>query len=210
MLWADLDEANPEAITFTPTIAIQSSPGRYVGLWLTDATVSEDLNRRMTYHVGADRGGWDLTQVLRMPGTVNHKYPGKPKVMTLWMDGPRYRLADLERELPQMALPTRVQLLEVDPYAHDWREVVGRLKVPAGLVSDPYRGEDRSNRYWKLGCLLRDRGADTNEVTSVIWYSVPWISKTTGMNEDAKRTKLAREISRMFGKGGGPKGGPKS
>ena len=88
----------------------------------------------------------------------------------------------------------------MDPYAHDWREVIGRLKVPAGLVSDPYRGEDRSNRYWRLGKTLQARGATADEVATVIWDSVPWISKTSGMSDDARRAKLAREISRMFGK----------
>ena len=34
----------------------------------------------MTYTLGADKSGWDLTQVLRVPGTRNYKYPGGPTV----------------------------------------------------------------------------------------------------------------------------------
>ena len=67
-------------------------------------------------------------------------------------------------------------------------------------MSDPYRGEDRSNRIWRLGKTLQARGATADEVATVIWDSVPWISKTSGMSDDARRAKLAREISRMFGK----------
>src|SRR5690348_2976608 len=32
MFWADLDERDPRKIKIKPTIAIESSPGRYVGL----------------------------------------------------------------------------------------------------------------------------------------------------------------------------------
>src|SRR6478735_7009135 len=42
MLWADLDEAHPDKIKFRPTIAIESSPERYVGLWMLDQPMTED------------------------------------------------------------------------------------------------------------------------------------------------------------------------
>jgi hypothetical protein len=63
-LYADLDEVHPRSCKPRPTIAITSSPGRYVGLWFTDRAITEELNKRLTYHLGADRGGWDLSQVL--------------------------------------------------------------------------------------------------------------------------------------------------
>src|SRR5215467_3279996 len=74
LLWADLDEADPRKCSVKPSVAIESSPGRYVGLWYLDGEMTEDLNKRLTYYVGADHGGWDLTQVLRVPGTINYKY----------------------------------------------------------------------------------------------------------------------------------------
>jgi hypothetical protein len=74
LLWADMDAASPFTCAYEPTIAITSSPKRYVGLWVTDRAVTEELNKRMTYFIGADKGGWDLVQVLRLPGTLNHKY----------------------------------------------------------------------------------------------------------------------------------------
>src|SRR6185437_4668918 len=67
LLWADLDAVDPRTIAWTPQVAIESSPGRYMGLWYTDTEVDDHLNKRMSYAVGADRGGWDFTQVLRVP-----------------------------------------------------------------------------------------------------------------------------------------------
>src|SRR3546814_7114824 len=82
-----------------PTIAIESSPGRFVGIWVLDGPMDEELNRRLTYHVGADHGGWDLTQVLRFPGTKNYKYRSQPKVRTMWKDGKEWTKKKIERYL---------------------------------------------------------------------------------------------------------------
>jgi hypothetical protein len=102
MLWADMDGADPRELRLPPTIALESSPGRYVGLWLTDNVVTEQLNKRLAYSIGADKSGWDLTQVLRMPGTINYKYASRPRVQLLWDNGFKYRVSELENELPQI------------------------------------------------------------------------------------------------------------
>lgn len=94
-LYADLDKVKPpRSADFTtdvclePTIAWESSPGRYQALWHIDKHLSreehEALNKKLTYALGADKGGWDITQVLRVPGTINHKYAEKPEVKLLW------------------------------------------------------------------------------------------------------------------------------
>jgi hypothetical protein len=102
LLWADLDEADPKDIKVKPTIAIESSPGRFVGLWfLEDTPRDKQLNRRLTYFIGADKGGWDMTQVLRVPGTTNYKYQSFPRVRTLWIDGPIYTVRRIEAKLPR-------------------------------------------------------------------------------------------------------------
>src|SRR3546814_13518964 len=62
--------------------------------------MNEELNRRLTYHVGADHGGWDLTQVLRFPGTKNYKYRSQPKVRTMWKDGKEWTKKKIERYIP--------------------------------------------------------------------------------------------------------------
>ena len=78
-LWADLDEVDPESIKdYRPSIAWESSPGRYQALWLAasgdfqGASWPGNENQQLTYYVGADRSGWDTTQLLRIPGWINH------------------------------------------------------------------------------------------------------------------------------------------
>jgi len=71
-----------------PSIAWESSPGRYQALWHLDRPLRplehSALNRKLSWALGADKGGWDITQVLRVPGTINHKYDEKPEVKLLW------------------------------------------------------------------------------------------------------------------------------
>lgn len=93
-LYADLDEVTPDQVEallgpeYRPSPCWESSPGRYQGLWHIDRHVDQPihavLNQKLSYKIGADKGGWDSTQVLRVPGTLNHKYAGNPEVKLLW------------------------------------------------------------------------------------------------------------------------------
>jgi len=165
---------NPEAISWVPTIAIESSPGRYVGIWLTDEPASKQLNRRLTYAIGADRGGWDLTQVLRVPGTISHKYVPSVTVRTLWACGPKYHVSQLERQVPNLPALTTSRL-EVDPSAHDPAKVARQYRI------SPIRMNwcrcDRSRHVWAIGCEMRRRGAAPGEVAAVLWASAAFQSK---------------------------------
>jgi hypothetical protein len=74
LLYADIDGAKVPNGKMAPTIVIESSPGRHVGIWVFPEPLPDfTLNQRLTYWIGADKGGWDPTHVLRMPGTYNWK-----------------------------------------------------------------------------------------------------------------------------------------
>ncbi len=100
-LYADLDAVDPEGIDehLRPTVAWKSSEHRYQALWELEGPLKahqlEEINRRLTYTLEADKSGWDLTQVLRIPGTMNYKYQPPEKGVLLWDDGPVYKLDDL-------------------------------------------------------------------------------------------------------------------
>lgn len=170
LLWADLDDADPYEMELQPTIAFQSSPGRFVGLWQTDRPVTEDLNRRLTYHVGADRGGWDSTQVLRLiPRTTNFKYAHEPKVKLLWSDGPTYRVRDLERELPKLAAtskrapPKRI-------FTGDIGKLAARFRLNSQMRTKPC-ATDRSSLIWHLGMTVLDQDGSVDEALAVVTNS---------------------------------------
>lgn len=77
-LWADGDEAEIPTGVLAPTLTVESSPGRHHFYWRLQHSVdpkkAEELNQRLAYTIGADKSGWDLTQLLRIPGTKNVDY----------------------------------------------------------------------------------------------------------------------------------------
>lgn len=81
-LWADIDTGDVKKTK--PSAIVETSRGRFHGYWRLDRWIAphiaEDLNQRLALHIGADGSGWDLTQILRVPGTHNYSTPDFPTV----------------------------------------------------------------------------------------------------------------------------------
>jgi hypothetical protein len=194
LLWADLDEADPRQIKPKPTIAFESSPDRYVGLWLIDKPMSADLNRRLTYAVGADKSGWDLTQVLRFPGTVNYKYAATPKVRILWSDGESYRLADIEKMLPS----SKDAGSSDDNVASEiYKRIEKKLADWArrAILTTNATG-DRSEMLWKLECHMIEKGCTREETFTVLWNTAWNKFRDRAGGEDQMRHELDKIINK--------------
>ena len=198
-LWADLDEVHPTAgagLGFLPTVAVESSPGRYQALWRLDKPLKpnslEKLNRGLSYALDADRGGWDLTQVLRIPGTRNYKYPDAPLVKLLWNNEESYDAREIwaavkrlvpddelrgvvSPSLPRRPIPSRAKAL---------------LRTPLAQVVE---GE-RSARLWELECLLAEAGLSSEEIYSLVNKSAwnKWRGVASG------RVRLERDIRKAM------------
>jgi DNA repair protein RadA/Sms len=194
LLWSDLDEADPRDMKIKPTFAIQSSPGRYVGIWRMTETVTESLNRRLAYALGADVSGWDLTQVLRVPGTVNYKYDSLPKTKVLWSDGDEWTVDQIEamvppeEELDSMEETDAAEVLKKHEKAiPHWclRELRSQRKPPEGK---------RSEMLWKLGNTLSEAGLKSDEVFVLLKASV-WNKFAGRRNEDQQ---LRREVDKTI------------
>jgi len=192
LLWADLDEADPRKMDPKPTIAFESSPGRYVGLWFTDRTVREGLNRRLTYHLDADHGGWDFTQVLRVPGTVNYKYSSTPRVRILWDDGPEWKIKDIEKKLP--AEPESVDLNARDVFDRYEKRLPPWVRRELMSSKPPPSGK-RSEMIWKLEHALLEAGMSKDESFVLIKASV-W-NKFKGRSSEYQQ--LRRELDKVVG-----------
>ncbi len=102
-LWVDGDGAKVTGSLPEPTAVVLSSPGREQYYWgLTRAVepgFAETLNRRLAIAMGGDRSGWDLTQLLRPPGTPNLKYADAPTVSLVRLADERHDPAELDRLL---------------------------------------------------------------------------------------------------------------
>jgi RepB DNA-primase from phage plasmid len=83
-LWVDGDGAQVPKDWPQPTAVVESSPGRHHFYWrLTRPIDPEDaaqLNKRLGYGMGGDKGKWGLGTVLRAPGTFNYKR-GRPTLV---------------------------------------------------------------------------------------------------------------------------------
>jgi len=199
-LWQDLDEVNPEDLgSLKPTIAWQSSPGRFQGLWRLDSLCEpsrlEALNKALAEKVGADQGSWILTKVLRIPGTVNHKYPAKPKVKMLWEDGKTYNIGRLEDKLkPRSRENTEGATVQ----ELDFKEVYARCrdKMPRKarrlLTADTATQGKRSDVLWYLEHELIKAGLKPSEVYTLVKHSV-W-NKFKGRSDEHER--LMSEINK--------------
>jgi len=103
--WFEMDGGELPNGQLRPTAVVESSPGHYQGYYrFTDPVppgTVEDLNKRLAHAVGADPSGYDLTQLLRVPGTANHKYPERPLVRLLGVRPDEYVPRELDERLPK-------------------------------------------------------------------------------------------------------------
>jgi len=173
-LWGDLDNAEVPEGEITPTAVVQSSPNRFHCYWrLTDGIppqAAELLNKRLALEIGADPSGFDLTQLLRVPGTANYKHEGSPVVDVQHLDQSRtYSAGDLDRILPPLPGPaSKNGHTHVDEDAGDPPVELGpeALKVWRGeKPKTKDTGEvDRSASLMKIGRVIYDAGATRRTV----------------------------------------------
>lgn len=193
LLWSDLDEADPRTIKIKPTVAIESSPNRFVGLWLIDGPMNESLNRRLSHVIGGDKSGWDLTQVLRVPGTYNYKYNHHPRVRTLWTDGPEYSIKQIEAKLPREknSETTSVDASEASDLYKKYEKKLPQWLRRELLSGKPTPGK-RSEVLWKISQTLIEKGVSSDEAL-VLLKASPWNKFRGRRNEDEQ---LRREIDK--------------
>lgn len=190
LLWSDMDEADPQKVSPRPTIAIESSPGRYVGLWVTDEIVSEEINRALSYSIGSDKSGWDLGQVLRIPGTLNYKYSPAAKCKLLWRNGDMIELDTIKVKKGRSDSPT------IDS-ADIWKKY--EMAMPAWcrrelMTRRPPAPGKRSEMLWKLNNTLIETGMSRDEAFVLLRASV-WNKFAERRNgDDRLRHELDKAI----------------
>lgn len=199
LLWSDVDDGDPSKLR--PTVLWESSPGRHHALWfLKERMHAEDaaqLNRSVTYHLGADKGGWDLSQVLRIPGTFNHKYASKPEVKLLHWDkdllSPEIVAKKVKHSIVKFDTP--------EDFDADAAAILKNYRL-SRRVLELLHGEAevgrRSEVLWYLENKLSEAGMSPEEIIAVVKES-DW-NKFRGRHDedDRLRTELTKVIEKQI------------
>lgn len=164
-VWADLDTCDPRHMLLTPSIITQTSQGRYQAMWLLEDHLppaeAEDISRRIAYYhsdQGADKSGWDLSQLLRIPYTPNFKYGDiqtAPVVTILESKRRLYRAQDFDCYPVPNALKFTIDKTPPKDLPSDEtaEQIVTRLndsKIDELFYTRPPEGEDWSGKSWQL------------------------------------------------------------
>lgn len=212
IVWADLDTCTPDEVEPTPNLVIQSSPDRYQALWRLSQVVApeiaEEYSRRIAYKYvtnGADPSGWDLTQLLRVPFTINFKYMAEPLVVLLpdvdpnginlqvFEDiDPAPSLNGNAPTLPDM--PGAEELPNVEKVIYKYSQYLEKSFHELHSI-EPEGSDDWSARMYKLINLAFEAGMERDEV-----FAVALTAKCNKYLRDKRPlTYLWREVIKVEG-----------
>lgn len=202
-LYADLDKVSKvDELGLKPTVLIQSSPGKYVGLWRLDDRKSyamkgeeiDHLNRALTYMMAQDNNGWEAPKVLRLlPGARNFKYDSEPVVKVVWDDGPEYAFAEVEEFARSELIKLKKKRLSIVGGEGDVS--VWRNKLPAKMLREIATGDEgrqsRSEQAYKFIKTMVEHRVPPEAALQII---LPWSSATEYRTEE----KLEYEIEKIY------------
>lgn len=180
-VWADMDDANAE-VEPKPNILLESSPGRHQAFWKLDTLlppdVCEDYSRRVAYHFEADKSGWDLSQLLRVPMTINHKYIEKPLVevknvdslitdQTFFEQLPEPELIIPEGDGPDIAMPEMESLPNASSVMYKYSFHLRDSGFHSLFSELPREVDDWSTRMWRLIMICFEKSMSAEETFSL-------------------------------------------
>jgi P4 family phage/plasmid primase-like protien len=175
-LWADIDEGAIPEDKPQPTAVVFSSPGKEHAYLRLDSELppeeAEELTRRIAYNTTADVSGWDLTQLLRVPGTRNYKpeYPDTPEVYLKNLTDTSYSAQELLDAFPAPSPNGKVRDAEFDASEPPVNLNPAQMKWWTG---ETYKGNaageiDRSATLLMIGRVLYDAGANRKVIVEAL------------------------------------------
>ena len=222
VLWADFDSDAPDKFDGRipePTVRVQSSiQGREHHYWLLDSFVGdvpaiEGANRSIAYAFEADTSGWDASQFLRPPSTVNtgSGKPGRELTTTRRLTdyGSGVSLARFEA-LPS---PRETVTHEILDNLRPWNKVL-TLNTWSEQMLDLFekpvselKGNDRSRAMMSLGYLAAEASFSDADIYVVLDRVDQRWKKYAGRDPEARKTILIKMVSQIRSKVGYVKDG---
>lgn len=174
VVWTEFDGVIPSDLREVPvpSLRVRSSTEGFEHWYWKLSTPGhepnhiENVNRALAYGLGADASAWDINQVLRPPGTINHKR--QTPVGVVARSNSTVEVSHFE-SLPATPEPAVQFTLQDIP---DVTSVVLKYAWPE-TVAELYRQRDfpvgsRSSAMMKLGYYLAEMGMTDAEMFSVL------------------------------------------
>lgn len=216
-VWADMDFVDPSKIEeLPPSCIIESSPKRYQAYWRLENTippdVAEEFNKNLAYHTGADRSGWPLTKLLRVPHTRNYKYQKPPLVdvlvaletlvpQELFENLPKAELADQSDptwkaiDEHDETMPKLDDLPDPEKVIYAYRTELSKVDAFTTLFAvAPDDDDDWSAFLWRLINICSEAGMEQDEAFSIAYHS----SCNKYKRDNRPLTHLWREVSKAY------------
>lgn len=189
VVYADADQAQPRVFKLTPTVTVETSPGSHhlywrIGEGAGDVVRLTRSGRAMAYahkNDGCDLGGWDITQLLRVPKTMNNK-PSltQPHRVTATKTGMVYSIAEVEEAYPTSKTSIVVEDQNSDmprrlpDYSLCYAKVSKNDKLlkllnAQGRAPTKTQEGNRSELLWKLIMDLARAGLTKEEAFVLSW-----------------------------------------
>lgn len=208
MGWCDIDQADPAGYDPAPNVLWETSPGRFQGIWIwrtaAAGSVAERYSQAIVMKDGGDRGGWSVTKMLRVPGSINHKpaydlpvvtlraYDDRPQRLPSWLkaivDRPSARPST--NTLPASGDDARIIMRR-------YRRLMG---LPAGALMTARRvlRPDRSTAVFLIVAGLIEAGAPDADIVTVLLDN-PYFLDKWGYDPDKAEGEVTRIRARIGG-----------
>jgi archaellum biogenesis ATPase FlaH len=176
-----------------PDAIIQTSTSTHLHcFWQMDALSVdslEDINRRITYYLEADSSGWDSTQVLRPPNTINYKH-NVPVKSIKHLEG-LHQPSDFD-PAPSIAKP-------VETYTYEGLVPVSAIKLDPSLLHkvnvEIVKHPHRSEFLMATGYYLAEAGLSGLEIVSCLYVVDARIKKFVGREDQLRRLSEIASIA---------------
>lgn len=199
-VYADLDGCDPTLLKVEPSLLWETSPGRHQALWVVtdtiDAQDASELSHGLAYahaEQGCDKSGWDIGQLLRIPGSTHNKK--RPHPIRVPVMGDTYVLDELLEHYEGIEAAHDTLPLTVDPAAReslpDLPEFI-RRKLEARKV------DDRSGASWDLVSACGEWGLSDGQILTVLDLHAPTQEKLSA--QPAWRNAIVASVAKVRSK----------
>lgn len=179
VVWADADKCHPDNFRVKPSIVVETSPDRWHVWWVLDKPVPAAEASRVSRKIssahkaqGCDNG-WQVSKILRVPGTTNTKYAEPFKVSAEYSDK-IYSLKELEDEYSDISVEAVTQLTDQVPEPIQGEDLLAlehrleELDLVDLYMTKPEEGQSWSERIYRLACELTRAGMTEREIFSLM------------------------------------------